>query len=353
MSNLPRILIVDDEPFNIDILEQELEELDCVTESAASGEEALRKIEAINPDLVLLDVMMPGLDGISVCRILKDDPVTRRIPVVIVTALAAVEDRIRGIEAGAEDFLTKPVDHRELRARVSAALKQKSLVERELAEVQSARDYFSNYVPAIVRRLVKQSPNAPELQAKEQDVSVLFADICRFTTLSETLPPDAIAALLERYFSAYMDCIHESGGDLTETTGDGIMVIVGGANPTDHAYRATGLALSLLDATLKLNESAADTPIDLHIGINSGLATVGSTRFHGLLRTRWVYTAHGYIPTLAARLMDIAEPGAILVGPDTAKRIAEHYTLVDVGEQTLKNVTGPVRAYRVTGPANA
>ena len=349
MNDPPRILIVDDEPFNVDILEQELEELDCVTDSAASGEEALRKIEAEMPDLVLLDVMMPGLDGISVCRILKESPVTRRVPVVIVTSLDAIDDRIRGIEAGADDFLTKPVDDRELRARVRTALRQRIQTEREIATVQSARDYLANFAPEIVRRLVEEGDNAPELQATEQDISVLFADICGFTKICENSPPYAVTAMLERYFSVYMDCLHESGGDLTETTGDGMMVVIGGNGAHDHARRAVGLALSLLDATRALNELGEDSPINLHIGVNSGLATVGSTRFHGMSRTRWVYTAHGYMPTLAARVMEIAEPGAIFIGPETAQRVADYYPVADIGARSLKNITRPVHVYRVRG----
>lgn len=125
-----KILIVDDEPFNVDILEQELEELGYGTASAMSGQEALAKIASEAPDLILLDVMMPGMDGFTVCRILKGQETTQLIPIVIMTALGAKEDRIKGIEAGADDFLTKPVDRRELLARIQAAIKMKQAVDR-------------------------------------------------------------------------------------------------------------------------------------------------------------------------------------------------------------------------------
>jgi DNA-binding response OmpR family regulator len=127
-----KILIVDDEPFNVDLLEQELADLGYHTISASNGKEALEKVAAEAPDLILLDVMMPGMNGLTVCRILKEQEETQLIPVVIMTALGATEDRIKGIEAGADDFLTKPVDHRELRARIQTALKMKRAVDRKI-----------------------------------------------------------------------------------------------------------------------------------------------------------------------------------------------------------------------------
>jgi CheY-like chemotaxis protein len=123
MAERSKILIVDDEPFNVDLLEQQLEELGYETVSAAHGQEALAQVATEAPDLILLDVMMPIMDGFTVCRILKENEETRLIPIVIMTALGAVEDRIKGIEAGADDFLTKPVDDRELQARIQTALK--------------------------------------------------------------------------------------------------------------------------------------------------------------------------------------------------------------------------------------
>src|SRR5215471_4615029 len=123
MAQQSTILIVDDEPFNVDLLEQQLEEFGYATVSASNGQEALEKVAAEAPDLILLDVMMPVMDGFTVCRILKENDETRLIPIVIMTALGAVDDRIRGIEAGADDFLTKPVDERELLARIQTTLR--------------------------------------------------------------------------------------------------------------------------------------------------------------------------------------------------------------------------------------
>ena len=149
------ILIVDDEPFNVDYLEQELADLGYETISATNGQEALEKVAAEAPDLILLDVMMPVMDGFTVCRLLKNQEETRLIPIVIMTALDAKADRITGIQAGADDFLTKPVDEAELVARIATALKLKHTVDRRLGEFRALKDQVAQFV-----RLVTP-PDAP------------------------------------------------------------------------------------------------------------------------------------------------------------------------------------------------
>ena len=144
-----KILIVDDEPWNVDYLEQELEDLGYDTVSATNGQEALEKVAAEAPDLILLDVMMPVLDGFTVCRILKEHEETRLIPIIIMTALDAVADRIQGIKAGADDFLTKPVHEEELFARIATALKLKHTVDRRIGELRTLKDHFAQFVRLV------------------------------------------------------------------------------------------------------------------------------------------------------------------------------------------------------------
>jgi DNA-binding response OmpR family regulator len=147
-----KILIVDDEPFNVDYLEQELADLGYATSSAANGQEALAKVAADAPDLILLDVMMPVIDGFTVCRLLKEQEETRLIPIVIMTALDAVADRITGIQAGADDFLTKPVDEAELVARIETALKLKHTVDRRLGEFSALKEQVAQLVRFVTPR---------------------------------------------------------------------------------------------------------------------------------------------------------------------------------------------------------
>jgi len=144
-----KILVVDDEPLKVDYLEQELEALGYETISAANGQEALEKVAAEAPDLILLDVMMPVMDGFTVCRILKEHEETRLIPIIIMTALDAMADRIQGIKAGADDFLTKPVHEEELFARIATALKLKHTVDRRIGELRAIKDHVAKFVRLV------------------------------------------------------------------------------------------------------------------------------------------------------------------------------------------------------------
>jgi len=349
MIKRSKILIVDDEPFNVDYLEQELEDLGCQTVSASNGQEALQQVAAEAPDLILLDVMMPIMDGFTVCRILKGDDDTRLIPIVIMTALDGMEDRIKGIEAGADDFLTKPVNQRELIARIQTALKLKHTVDRKISEIGRIKDHFAKFVPESVRRLVSANPEAPELAKRERDVSALFLDISGYARLSERMAPEVLNTLVERYFSTFLDRIHEGGGDINETAGDGFMAIFQEEDVQAHATKAGDTALALLAATAELNRENHEHPLSVHMGINSGLALVGSTRFEGSRGTRWTFTASGPMTNLAARLAGAAGADQILVGPETVRRLGDRYRLERLGCERLKNITEPIDIYRLLG----
>jgi DNA-binding response OmpR family regulator len=345
MTERSRILVVDDEPFNVDYLEQELEDLGYVTMSARNGREALEVVAAAPPDLILLDVMMPVMDGLTACRLLKANEDTRLIPIVIMTALDAVEDRIKGIEAGADDYLTKPVNERELAARIQTSLRVKHTVDRRLRELRRIRDHFEKFVPQAVRRLVSANPDAPELAKRERDVSVLFLDISGYGELSERLPPSTLNALVEQYFSMFLDRIHEAGGDINETAGDGFMAIFSDPEPPGHASRAVDAALGLLTATSALNRADGGS-LAIHIGINTGIALVGATRFEGMRGTRWTFTASGAVTNLAARLAGVAGPGQIVVGAETARRL-DGYQVERLPAERLKNTQQVIEIYRV------
>jgi len=349
MVKRSKILIVDDEPFNVDYLEQELEDLGYETVSATNGQEALNQVDAEDPDLILLDVMMPLMDGFTVCRILKGNDETRLIPIVIMTALDGLEDRIQGIEAGADDFLTKPVNRRELIARIRTALKLKHTVDKKIGELRRVKDHFAKFVPEVVKRLVAANPEAPELAKRERDVSALFLDISGYARLSERMRPEVLNALVKRYFSTFLDRIHEGNGDVNETAGDGFMAIFQEEDVQRHAIKAADTALALLTATASLNRENQEYPLSIHMGINSGPALVGSTRFEGSRGTRWTFTASGPMTNLAARLAGAAAADQILAGPETARRLGDRYQLERLGCERLKNITEPIDIYCLLG----
>ena len=353
MAGDSTILIVDDEPFNVEILEQELQHLGYRTLSAGDGEEALEVVANELPDLVLLDIMMPVMDGFSVCRQLKADSRTRLIPVVMLTALDGFDDRIKGIEAGADDFLTKPVNERELQARLRTTLRQKHAIDQSLGEVGQIRDHFAKFVPDTVKRLVEENPDDPELEKRERDVTVLFLDISGYARLCERLPVEQVNGLVERYFSAFLDLIQEAGGDISETAGDGIMVIFGDGVKGEHAAVAADTAFRLLAETEALNSHSEAEPLAVHMGLNSGAALVGSTRIEGRRGARWTFTASGPVTNLAARLAGFAESGQIALGPETARRLDGGYRLDCRGAQSLKNMSDSVEVHLLLGPEAA
>lgn len=347
-----RILIVDDEPDIVAYLEHLLTALGYRTLSAGNGKEALERVAVEAPDLILMDVTMPVMDGITACGILKGRDESRLTPIVIMTALGGMEDRVRGIEAGADDFLIKPVDNRELMARIQTALRLKHAVDRKLRELHRIRDHFSKFVPEAVRHLIAANPEAPALAKRERDVSILFLDITGYARLSEELRPEALNALVERYFSTYLDRIQAAAGDITETAGDGFMAVFQEGDAAAHAQRAAATALELLAATEALNRREPHRPLGIHMGINSGPAWVGSSRFEGPRGIRWTFTASGPVTNLAARLAEVARDGEVLVGPATVRRLGDRYRLERVTRGRLKNISDEVEHHRIVGPAD-
>jgi adenylate cyclase len=348
MDTATKILVVDDNEQNLTLIRTILRHHGYDSRLARSGEEALRQICQQPPDLIILDVMMPGMDGIEVCRHLKDNEDTRLIPIVIMTALDQPEDKIRGIEAGADDFLTKPVNQGELMARVRTALRLKQTIDRKMGLLLHIKRHLSKFVPLAVRQRVEANPEDPDLERREQDVSILFVDVSGYSKLSLAMDQESVDSLVERYFSQFLDCIHAYAGDIAETSGDGMMVVFQDDDAGEHARKGARAALQMLEVTARLNQEWPETaePIAVHIGISSGIALVGSSRFEGVRGSRWTFTANGLVANLAARLADAAAPGVILIGPGTAVHLASSFILEALGPHTFKNLQA-VDVYRL------
>jgi class 3 adenylate cyclase len=223
---------------------------------------------------------------------------------------------------------------------------------RRVELLESIRSNLSKFVPRTVQTLIEQAPEAPELAKREADVSVLFVDIVGYTRLSERLDGDQVNRLVERYFGSFLDEVLKRGGDVNETAGDGLMVIFQDADPRRHARAAVKAALGIVRRTHEINAKLADLPepIALHIGVNSGMATVGATKIEGMAGTRWVYTASGQVTNVAARLAALGEPDTIMLGPATRSRLGNEFACEDLGEQALRNVEQPVRVFRLAAP---
>jgi class 3 adenylate cyclase/HAMP domain-containing protein len=236
---------------------------------------------------------------------------------------------------------------------LTTALQNLQESRERLELLEQLKGELSKFVPEAVQRLLEQNPNATELEKKTVEVSVLFLDIAGYTKLSEQLEPRRLNQLVQTHFSSYLEQIQRQHGDINETAGDGLMVIFQ-AQPgaTDHALNATRAAFAIRQRTEQLNEEYGGVfpAIGLHMGINSGEALVGATKIGGAGGQRWTFTATGPTTNLAARFAGSAETGEIVVGPTTAERIRSQFVLENLGERSFKNVSQPIRVFRVIPP---
>ena len=259
------------------------------------------------------------------------------------------------MKLGAFDFLTKPVNLDELMARVRTALQMRQKIKDQVSLLQSMQQHLSKFVPQSVKRLIEENPETPALETREKDVSVLFIDISGYARLIDTLAHEQVNAIVERYFSYFLDCICENGGEINETSGDGLMTTFTGANPCRHARNSVKAALAILRGTETLNEQLPEyiEPIMVHMGIDSGLALVGAKKLEGKSGTHWTYTATGAVTNVAARLAQLAVGGMILISAETARRVTGHFSLMALGKKPLKNIKEEILVYQVCGEADA
>jgi class 3 adenylate cyclase len=220
---------------------------------------------------------------------------------------------------------------------------------RRIQILESIKSNLSKFVPTTVQTLIEESPEAPLLEKREADVSVLFADITGYTRLSSSMELHEVNTLVERYFGAFLDEIIRCGGEVNETVGDGLMVIFQAPDPLRHAAAAIQAALAIQRRTREINEelSGRSEPIEMHVGVNSGVASVGATKIEGLAGVRWTYTASGSTTNVAARLAALSEGGDVILSEETRRRVGSGLPTEDLGLRTLKNVAQPMRVYRI------
>jgi class 3 adenylate cyclase/CheY-like chemotaxis protein len=312
------VLVVDDDEANRTLLRDPLETHGYEIIEAENGEQALQKVEQRPPDAILLDVMMPRMDGFEVCRRLKKDVRTAHIPILIVTALSERMERMMGIAAGASDFLGKPVDLQELTLRVNHAVHAKHLFDQLQAEHERAERLLLNTLPgAIAERMKRGEVNIAD---HHPEVTVLVADLVGFTTLAAHIGPDQVVYLLNEIFSGFDVLAEKHGLEKIKTIGDAYMAAGGLPLPRpDHAEAIADLALDLMAEIDKFN-SAYNTSIHLRIGISTGSVIAGVI---GLWK--FTYDLWGDTVNLACRLESIGQPGTIQVSDLTYERLKDKY----------------------------
>ena len=367
MDEQASILIVDDLPQNVRLLEAILAPRGYHVSAAHSGREALAMVADEAIDLVLLDILMPEMDGYEVCRALRAQPETSFLPVVMITA-SGEQEKVAAIQAGADDFIAKPFDQAELLARVKSLVRIKryhDTIERQAAELaawnRELEQRVAEQVEALERmarlrrflspqlaELVLSSGDDSFLNSHRREITVVFCDLRGFTSFAETVEPEDVMAVLGEYHAALGDIVYRFDGTLERFIGDGLMVIFNDPLPcTDAPERAVRMALAMRGRVAELAEdwSRHGYDLDFGVGIAQGHATLGRIGFEG----RADYTAIGSVTNLAARLCAEAGGRQILVSQRVFAAIEDIVVADSVGELALRGFARPARAYNVVG----
>jgi class 3 adenylate cyclase len=341
-----KILVVDDTPQNIKLLGDLLRSKGYEVTTAANGEQALESIAKAPPDLVLLDIMMPGISGYDVCRKLRENPATALLPIVLATSLDPNQERVKGIEAGADDFLSKPVNQAELFARVKSLLRIKALQDERLTRLKS---FFS---PQLAEAIAA-GKGEDVLKTHRREITVQFFDLRGFTAFTDNAEPEEVMELLRAYHSPLGKIVLEHQGTLERFAGDAVMVFYNDPvqieRPAEHAMRA---ALSVVDAFQPIAQhwkKRSGFELGLGCGIAQGYATLGAIGFEG----RWDYAAIGNVTNLAARLCAEAKAGQILADRKTMAALDGIFDFEPVGELTLKGFSKPMPGFALKSQGRA
>jgi adenylate cyclase len=373
MRDKPLVLAVDDRAENLNIVRMRLEAQGYDVVTATSGEAALAIVAQDRPDLILLDVMMPGMDGIEVTRRLKGDPATRPIPILLLTAKSDVQDVIDGLNAGADDYVTKPFDHATLTARVRSLLRTKTLydtveqqaaelaalnrdleerVARQVAELERTRGLRRFLAPQVADLLLAQGDEASILHHHRREIVVLFCDLRGFTNFAETAEPEEVMDLLARYHASLGPLVHRAEGTLERFTGDGMMVFFNDPLPCEApAAKAVSLAVEMRAKSAEVTGFFATRgyTIGFGVGIAQGYATLGRIGFEG----RFDYAAIGSVTNIAARLCSEARDGQILVTRRVALEAADTVRTTSLGEMRLRGIARALEIFNVDGLVEA
>jgi adenylate cyclase len=361
------ILVVDDLPQNVKLMDAVLTPRGFVVHTATSGEEALAWLSTQVPDLVLLDILMPGIDGYETCRRIRANAATSFLPVVMVTA-SGQEQKLRAIEAGADDFVTKPFEQGELLARVASLARIKryhDTIERQAAELAEWNRELEAKVAAQIgelervgrlRRflspqvagLVVESGDDTFLESHRSEITAVYCDLRGFTAFAETAEPEEVMSVLREYHEALGDLVFRFEGTLEHFAGDGLLVFFNDPIPCpDAPERAVRMAVSMRARVAELAEGwkRRGHELGFGVGIAQGYATLGRVGFEG----RYDYAAIGTVTNVSARLSAEAQAGQILVTQRVVTGAAEVAVTRSLGPVELRGITRPIEVFDVLG----
>jgi class 3 adenylate cyclase len=344
-KNAQKVLVVDDNPDNVELMADIVSSLGHVVYKAFDGPQALMSVEAAPPDLILLDVNMPGMSGFDVVRTLKADDVTSGIPIIMLTALSGVDYRVEGLGLGADDYLTKPYRPRELIARIETRLRAKNQSDDLRATQHMIRQMFERFVaPSVVNQLLKE-PSAVKLGGTLQEITVLFADLENFTPISELTDPEKLLAVLNQYHELMVEMIQSNGGTVDKFMGDAVMALYNTPlEVEDHALKAVRTAFYIREALPEFHlKFEPEFRMNINFGIHTGMAVVGNVGAPQIMD----FTAIGDTVNVAARMQGLSDGGQILISQATYERTPDTVKAAPIGERSFKGRTGTVMTYEI------
>ncbi len=340
-----KVLVAEDNPDGRELVNDIVRSMGYTPVLAQNGRIALDYINADPPDLIILDVNMPELDGFEVCAAVKSNPVTAKIPVIMLTAQADIDSRVQGLGLGADDYLAKPFHPRELMARLKTRLRAKAETETLRAQREQVRRTFERFVAHEIVEQLLEDPLRVELGGVETTVTVLFADLEGFTALAERASASRLLEVLNAYLDLLVRYIKSNGGTVDKFMGDGVMALYNTPLPqADHALRAVRTALQIRDALPEFHRRF-EAPFRLRInaGIHTGPAVVGNIGTSELMD----FTAIGDTVNLASRLQGLSKQNQVTVSAATYALICDDVIAQRVGPRSVRGRAEPVTTYLV------
>ncbi len=340
-----RVLVAEDHFANREIITETLlaagYEPIMVTEGAA----AVEIVRNAPPDLVILDVNMPGMDGFEACALIKGDPKTAQIPIIMLTAQSDIQSRVRGLGLGADDYISKPFSPKELLARVDARLRNKAESDALRQQRQELRRIFERFVSPDIVHALMQNPESAKLGGAIREITVMFADLEGFTSLSERTDPVMLLNILNAYHGLMVQEIKRFGGTVDKFLGDGVMAIYNAPiELAEHPLRAVASAVGIHRALNEFHQTLApEFHLKINFGIHTGFAVVGNIGTPEVMD----YTAVGDTVNLASRLQSMSHGNTITISESTYQIVEAWVEVHYEGPQEIRGRENKVNTYQV------
>ena len=349
------ILVVDDNLHNVDMLVRRLQRTGYSVNAAHGGKEAIDTIDKEDYDLVVLDIMMPEVNGIEVLEHIRKTRNVSELPVIMATAKDQSEDIVDAMNTGANDYVTKPIDFPVLVARIQTQLALKYANDenkRLLKQLEDRNEFikslFGRFISDDIVEQLLATPNGSELGGELRELSILFADIRGFTALSESLSPEQVVSLLNNYLGTMTDIIDSYGGTVNEFYGDGLLAFFGAPVPNEnHAKIAVQCALAMKAGMVEVNRRNRECglpEVDMGLAVNSGEVVVGNVGSE----KRFKYGV-GSAVNIASRVQGNAENGVILVTRTCADALGDCFEFADHRQIQVKGLSRPIEICQVVG----